>query len=73
MIADEAERYERSLARIIALMVLISDVEYLGEDELLDGYEERLQEAITERDEASAKIVELGGSVIDGQVILPKN
>lgn len=73
MIADEVERYERSLARIIALMVLISDAEYLGEDELLDGYEERLQEAINERDESSAKIAELGGSVIDGQVILPKN
>lgn len=71
MLKTQVENYERSLDRIVALMVLIEDAEYLGNEEFVEEYEERLQEAITDRDNAADKIAELGGVILDGSVILP--
>lgn len=71
MLETQVENYERSLDRIVALMVLIEDAEYLGNQEFVEEYESRLQEAINDRDEAADQISELGGVVIDGAVILP--
>lgn len=71
MLETHVENYERSLDRIVALMVLLEDAEYLGNEEFAEEYEERLQEAISDRDEAANKIAELGGVILDGSVVLP--
>lgn len=71
MLEKEVERYERALDRIIALMTLIADAEYLGNDDDYLEYEGRLEDAIVDRDDAVARITDLGGVVLDGTVLLP--
>lgn len=71
MLEKEAERYERALDHIVALMTLMADAEYLGNDDDYLEYESRLEDAIADRDEAVARITDLGGVVLDGAVLLP--
>jgi hypothetical protein len=71
MLEKEAEHYERSLDRIVALMTLMADAEYLGNDDDYAEYESRLEDAITDRDDTVARISDLGGVVLDGAVLLP--
>lgn len=71
MLEKEAERYERALDRIVALMTLMADAEYLGNDDDYLEYESRLEDAIVDRDDAASCITDLGGVVLDGTVLFP--
>lgn len=71
MLEKEVERYEYALDRIVALMTLMADAEYLGNESDYKEYESRLESAIEDRDNAVSSISDLGGVVLDGTVLLP--